>query len=105
MTNLKKMSSGTVLDREQLLERIEQTRRTGVHLSIAENVEGAGSLAVPVFNQVSRLAGALFVTAPLDRLGERSIKSHRAAVMGAGKSLSDALRATPLIGAGATGPH
>jgi DNA-binding IclR family transcriptional regulator len=99
-TSLKRMSSGTVPDREQLMERIERTRRTGIHFSRAENVEGAGSLAVPVFNKVSRLAGALFVTAPLDRLSDSDIRSHKTAVVSAGKSLSSALCGATLLHAG-----
>ena len=48
-----------------------------MHISLAENVEGAGSLSVPVFDTTSRLLGALFVTAPLERLGERQVERYR----------------------------
>ena len=60
-----------------LSAEIERIRRTGLHISLAENVEGAGSLSVPVFDTTSRLLGALFVTAPLERLGERQVERYR----------------------------
>ena len=74
---LRKMATGTVPNRTVLSAEIERIRRTGQHISLAENVEGAGSLSVPVFDTTSRLLGALFVTAPLERLGERKVERYR----------------------------
>lgn len=75
--NIKKVATGTIRDRDTLSQAIENIRRTGMHLSIAENVENAGSLTVPVFDHLSRLMGALFVTPPLLRFGERQIERHK----------------------------
>ena len=75
--NIKQIATGTIRDRETLTRAIENIRRTGMHLSIAENVENAGSLTVPVFDHLSRLMGALFVTPPLARFGERQIEKHK----------------------------
>jgi IclR family acetate operon transcriptional repressor len=74
---LRKLAAGTVASRAVLGGEIERIRRTGVHISHAENVEGAGSISVPVFDVTSRLLGALFVTAPLERFGDRQIARHR----------------------------
>ena len=74
---LRKIATGTVPNRTVLSAEIERIRRTGLHISLAENVEGAGSLSVPVFDTTSRLLGALFVTAPLERLGERQVERYR----------------------------
>jgi IclR family acetate operon transcriptional repressor len=74
---LKKMATGTVPDRDSLIKKIEMIRRTGFHLSIAENVEDAGSLTVPVFDHLSRLLGALFVTSSLNRFGDRQVERHK----------------------------
>ena len=60
-----------------LSAEIERIRRTGLHVSLAENVEGAGSLSVPCSTPRAALLGALFVTAPLERLGERRIGRYR----------------------------
>lgn len=63
---LRKMAAGTVASKEELVAEIVRIRQSGYHLSLAENVEGAGSLSVPVFDAMSRLQGALFITGPLD---------------------------------------
>ena len=71
--SLKKLTVETVCDRDTLIDRIAQVRRQGFYISFAENVDGAASVAVPVFDRLSRLLGALFVTAPIDRFGARQI--------------------------------
>lgn len=89
---LKKIATGTVLDRDALIRKIDSIRRTGMHLSIAENVENAGSLTVPVFDHLSRLLGALFVTAPLERFGERQIERNKRELFAAANALTKEFR-------------
>jgi IclR family KDG regulon transcriptional repressor len=89
---LEKVAKGTVPNRDDLSEKIENTRRTGFYVSFAENVEGAGSLTVPVFDHISRLLGALFVTAPLTRFSESHIMRYKVAVLDAANSLTGEIR-------------
>ncbi len=89
---LRKMAAGTVPNRVVLSAEIERIRRTGLHVSLAENVEGAGSLSVPVFDTTSRLLGALFVTAPLERLGERRIGRYRDLLFDAASQITAGLQ-------------
>jgi len=91
-TTLKKMAEGTVADKAALAEEILRIRQYGLYTSIAENVEGAGSLTVPVFEQAGRLFGALFVTGPLERFGERERKKFEVSLFEASARLSDQLR-------------
>jgi DNA-binding IclR family transcriptional regulator len=92
-TTLKKMARGTVANKAALAEEIQQIRRSGLHNSIAENVDGAGSLTVPVFDEMSRLLGALFVTGPLERFGEREKKGFQVALFDVSERLSAQMRA------------
>jgi DNA-binding IclR family transcriptional regulator len=94
-TTLKKMARGTVVDKATLADEIHSIRRLGLHTSIAENVDGAGSLTVPVFDQMGRLFGALFVTGPLQRFGEKKRKEFQVALFDASSRLSAQLRAQP----------
>jgi DNA-binding IclR family transcriptional regulator len=89
---LRKMAAGTVPNRVVLSAEIERIRRTGLHVSLAENMEGAGSLSVPVFDTTSRLLGALFVTAPLERLGERRIGRYRDLLFDAASQITAGLQ-------------
>lgn len=75
---LKKMAAGTVVDKDALAAEIDKIRRTGLHISFAENVDGAGSLSVPVLDGLSRLHGALFVTGPLVRFESSCVPKHKA---------------------------
>lgn len=89
---LKKMATGTVRNRNALIKEIESIRRTAMHLSIAENVENAGSLTVPVFDHLSRLLGALFVTAPLERFGDRQVGKYKQELFKVANSLTREFR-------------
>jgi IclR family transcriptional regulator, acetate operon repressor len=89
---LHKIAAGTVRNRTVLSSEIERIRRTGVHISLAENVEGAGSLSVPVFDTTSHLLGALFVTAPLERFGERKIERYRHLLFEAAAQITSGLQ-------------
>lgn len=88
---LKKMAAGTVVDRDALAAEIEKIRKTGLHVSFAENVEGAGSLSVPVFDGLSRLQGALFITGPLERLSGERLSKHKALLREAAGRLQSGL--------------
>ena len=94
---LRKMATGTVPNRTVpnrtvLSAEIERIRRTGLHISLAENVEGAGSLSVPVFDTTSRLLGALFVTAPFERLRERQVERYRNLLFDAASKITGELQ-------------
>ena len=92
---LRKMAAGTVSNRTVLSAEIESIRRTGLHISLAENVEGAGSLSVPVFDTTSRLLGALFITASLERLGERQVERYRRLLFDAASQITGGLQRVP----------
>lgn len=89
---LTKLAAGTVANRGVLSAEIERIRRTGMHISFAENVEGAGSISVPLFDVTSRLLGALFVTAPLERFGERQIARYRDLLFDSASQITNGLK-------------
>jgi DNA-binding IclR family transcriptional regulator len=89
---LRKMAAGTVPNRTVLSAEIERIRRTGLHISLAENVDGAGSLSVPVFDTTGRLLGALFITAPLERFDERKIQRYRHLLFDAATEITSGLQ-------------
>jgi IclR family transcriptional regulator, acetate operon repressor len=84
---LKRLAAGTVLDKEALAAEIVRIRQTGLHVSYAENVEGAGSLSVPVFDGLSRLHGALFITGPVDSVEADRFLKHKELLFGAARRL------------------
>ena len=81
------MAAGTVLDKEALAAEIVRIRQTGLHVSYAENVEGAGSLSVPVFDGLSRLHGALFITGPVVSVEADRFLKHKELLFDAARRL------------------
>jgi DNA-binding IclR family transcriptional regulator len=86
---LKKMAVGTVVDKHALTAEIVKIRRTGFHISYAENVDGAGSMSVPVFDGLGKLHGALFITAPVDCLENEPFSKHKALLFERAQLLHD----------------
>ncbi len=84
---MKRLAVGTVLTKEELAAEIVRIRQTGLHVSYAENVDGAGSLSVPVFDGLSRLHGALFITGPVDSVEAGRFLKHKELVFGAARRL------------------
>jgi DNA-binding IclR family transcriptional regulator len=74
---LKKMAAGTVVDKHALTAKIDKIRKTGFYISYAENMDGAGSMSVPVFDGLGKLHGALFITAPVDCVENEPFSKHK----------------------------
>jgi DNA-binding IclR family transcriptional regulator len=87
-TQLKRMAAGTVIDKHALTAEIVKIRQSGFHISYAENVDGAGSISVPVFDGLGQLHGALFITAPLDRVDNEPFSKHKALLLESAQHLS-----------------
>jgi len=88
---LKQIAEGTVPDRTTLCEKVEIIRRNRIHLSIAENIDHAGSLTVPVFDHISRIFGALFITAKQEYFEECRIDIYKKEISNTAQSLRTAL--------------
>lgn len=56
------------LDRAQFVQQLEEVRGCGYAISIEEREVGAAAVAVPIFNRSQRLAAALAVSGPSNRL-------------------------------------
>jgi DNA-binding IclR family transcriptional regulator len=93
---LKRLAAGTVIDKEALAAEMVRIRQTGLHVSYAENVEGAGSLSVPVFDGLSRLHGALFITGPVHFVETDRFLKHKELLFDAARRLQlELARALP----------
>lgn len=57
-----------VLDRDAFVRQLEEVRKAGYAISIEEREVGAAAVAAPVFNRSHKLAAALAVSGPSNRL-------------------------------------
>lgn len=71
---------------------LAQVRRRGWAASVAEREAGVASVSAPVRGQGGKVAAAVSVSGPIERLTRSPGRLHSAAVMAAGQRISEALR-------------
>lgn len=69
-------------------------RRRGWAQSVGEREPGVASVSAPVRGPGGRVVAAVSVSGPIERLTRQPGRQHAAAVVGAAKALTDALRRT-----------
>ncbi|ETF04161.1 IclR family transcriptional regulator [Advenella kashmirensis W13003] len=65
---LKKHTDATITDLEALQKALARTIKQGYAVNRGEWRDGVGGIAVPIFNGLGQIAGAVGISAPLDRL-------------------------------------
>lgn len=64
---LEKLTDQTVADERELRKELEQIRERGYAISMEERMEGAGSVAAPVFGHDGRPAAVISISGPAQR--------------------------------------
>lgn len=82
--NFHRFTENTIVDREELLKRIEEIRSNGFSISYGEQDVGTVGISYPVYNREGNVVAALSVSGPVTRLsGEHKeyaqIKTEEAA--------------------------
>lgn len=73
-TPLTPISSGTITDKRQLLDRCLQTRREGFTISHSELEENTTSVAAPVYDASGAVIAAISIAGPDIRFGEERLE-------------------------------
>lgn len=68
---LERHAERTITSAAALRASLEETRRTGVCLSVDEMVRGASGVAAPIFDRHGAVVGACTIAGPTDRLRSR----------------------------------
>lgn len=63
-------------ERASFLKQLADVRREGYAISIEEREAGAAAVAVPIFNRSQKLAAALAVSGPANRLTAEKMREH-----------------------------
>jgi IclR family pca regulon transcriptional regulator len=69
-----KLTPSTIVDKQQLLERIGKTRQEGYEITVNELEEGMVSMAVPVLDKDQNILGAMSMSASSARINERQLR-------------------------------
>jgi len=92
---LQRITPGTVVDVDRLLEMAEEDRRRGWTISREERVSGGAALAAPFFGHRGRCQGSVVFTLPVSRLDDEQIPEIGTAVAEAAGALSERLGMSP----------
>ena len=65
---VERMTSRTITDRRQLRKQLAEIRESGISISVGELFEELGAIAAPVFGADGRIAAALAIGAPVEKL-------------------------------------
>jgi IclR family transcriptional regulator, KDG regulon repressor len=71
---LKKATERSIVDRDKLIEHLQQVRVQGFATDLEECADGVVCAAAPVFDATSLLAGALAVSAPAARVDQAQVE-------------------------------
>jgi len=80
-------TSRTIIDPDEILEEIQQTRERGYAVDQGEYHEFVGSVSVPLINGSGRVAGAMNFSVPVSRLDEINQPEIIAAIQQRNRSL------------------
>ncbi|GGG24150.1 IclR family transcriptional regulator [Paenibacillus abyssi] len=73
-------------------EQLEDIRRNGYATSIEEREPGAAAVAAPIFNRSGRLAAALSISGPANRLTREIMKEHAPVIMNSARLMGTMLK-------------
>ena len=79
----------TIVDRQELLQRIEQIRKDGYAVSTGGLSEGAFAIAAPIFSKGGDILASLAISGPLHRLDADKEKRYVKMVVAAARALTE----------------
>ena len=90
-TGLARVAPGTITKKRDFVEALEQIRELGYVVSIDESEEGVASVGAPVFDFEDKVAGAVSVAGPSQRLPMAVIEKVKRMVRKAANDISRGL--------------
>lgn len=84
--------SGGAADREQFVQRMDEIRALGYATSVEEREPGAAAVSAPIFDRAHKLAAALAVSGPSNRLTLEKMKEHAPAIIEAANRMGKMLK-------------
>jgi IclR family transcriptional regulator, KDG regulon repressor len=73
---LQKLTERTIVNRDDLRHELADIRDKGYAISLAERVEGAASVAAPIFDLSGKAIGAINISGPSGRFSEDKIQEY-----------------------------
>lgn len=88
---LAKLTTNTIHDAKALIHELALIQERGYAFSQGERVEGASSVAAPIFNATGRAIGAINISGPSTRFSKPKIQEYAALLVEATAQISKAM--------------
>jgi DNA-binding IclR family transcriptional regulator len=88
---LQRLTSKTIVNVDALREEIALIKKRGYAVSQGERVEGASSVAAPIFDENSRVLAAINISGPTTRFTKQKLQKYATLLLGATSGLSAAM--------------
>lgn len=85
----KAYTENTVTTIPDYLKELERVKATGYGLDMGEELTGVRCIGAPVFNQAGKVAAAVWITGPAERLSDGAIKDYSKKVVGCANEISE----------------
>ena len=90
-TNFKPFTPQTIVNREKLLEELEQIKSQGFAISRGEWTPDASGVAAPIFNSSRDIIGAITISGPSQRFTDEKIEKYSRDILAISSQISRAM--------------
>ena len=84
----KPYTENTITNTADYLKELERVRSNGYGLDMGEELTGVRCIGAPVFNQAGKVAAAVWITGPAERLSDKAIKDYSKQVVACANEIS-----------------
>lgn len=84
-----KHTDRTITNTADYLKELEQVKACGYGLDMGEELTGVRCIGAPIFNQAGKVAAAIWITGPAERLSDEAIKDYSKTVVACANEISE----------------
>jgi len=85
----KKHTERTIINKADYLKELQQVKACGCGLDMGEELTGVRCIGAPIFNQASKVAAAIWITGPAERLSDEAIQDYSKTVLASANEISE----------------
>lgn len=82
-------TDNTITNTPDYIKEIKQVKSCGYGLDMGEELTGVRCIGAPIFNQAGKVAAAIWITGPAERLSDEAIKDYSKTVVACANEVSE----------------
>lgn len=88
-------TENTITNTADYLKELEKVRTFGCGIDMGEELTGVRCIGAPVFNQAGKVAAAIWITGPAERLSNEALKDYSKIVVASANEISEKMGFNP----------